>query len=110
MVRLVTEDDIGLRVLYEPAKHVGTQASMIDIVAIHGIGAHPDDTWCKKVNTSGTSRYVNWLSDPKMLPSVTPNARILRYGYESEWFGDNAIRQKASTVAERLLLALKRAY
>lgn len=43
-----------------------------------------------------------------MLPSVAPNARVLRYGYESGWFGDNAIRQKASTVANRFLLALRR--
>lgn len=43
-----------------------------------------------------------------MLPSVVPNARIMRYGYESQWFGADAIRQKASTVASRFLLALKR--
>lgn len=43
-----------------------------------------------------------------MLPSVVPNARMLRYGYESKWFGADAIRQKASTVASRFLLALKR--
>lgn len=43
-----------------------------------------------------------------MLPSVVPNARILQYGYESQWFGDNAIRQNASSVADRLLRSLKR--
>lgn len=80
------------------------------IVAIHGIGAHPDDTWCKEVGTDeeGRARYVNWLKDKHMLPSVVPNARIMRYGYESQWFGTDAIRQKASTVANRFLLALKR--
>lgn len=41
-----------------------------------------------------------------MLPSVVPNARILRYGYESQWFGDNAVRQKVATVATRFLEAL----
>jgi len=79
------------------------------IVAIHGIGAYAGDTWCKNVSRDPNSpRYVNWLQDPDMLPSVAPNARVLRYGYESGWFGDNAIRQKASTVADRLLLALRR--
>jgi hypothetical protein len=32
----------------------------------------------------------------------------MRYGYESQWFGDDAIRQKVSDVAKRFLLALKR--
>jgi hypothetical protein len=43
-----------------------------------------------------------------MLPAVAPNARIMRYGYESQWFGQEAVQQSASTVAERLLRALKR--
>jgi len=43
-----------------------------------------------------------------MLPAVAPNARIMRYGYESTWFGEGAMRQDTSTVAERMLLALKR--
>jgi hypothetical protein len=53
--------------------------------------------------------YVNWLSDPAMLPKVVPNARIMRYGYKSQWFGPNAIKQNSSRVAHRLLIALKRA-
>jgi hypothetical protein len=43
-----------------------------------------------------------------MLPAVAPNARIMRYGYESNWFGESAIQQNASRVANRLLRALKR--
>lgn len=43
-----------------------------------------------------------------MLPAVAPDARIMRYGYESQWFGQEAMQQSASTVAERLLRALKR--
>jgi hypothetical protein len=39
---------------------------------------------------------------------VAPHARIMRYGYQSQWFGEGAMRQKASTVAQRLLLALRR--
>lgn len=78
-------------------------------MAIHGIGAHPDHTWSKNVRPdSKVPQYVNWLKDEDMLPSVAPNARIMRYGYESGWFGDDAIRQKVSTVAKRFLVALKR--
>jgi len=44
-----------------------------------------------------------------MLPAVVPDARIMSYGYQSQWFGDEAISQKASTVAQRLLLSLRRA-
>ena len=43
-----------------------------------------------------------------MLPAVAPDARIMRYGYESQWFGQEAMQQSVSTVAERLLRALKR--
>lgn len=43
-----------------------------------------------------------------MLPSVAPNARIMRYGYQSQWFGDDAIQQTVTRVAERFLRALKR--
>jgi hypothetical protein len=43
-----------------------------------------------------------------MLPAVAPNARIMRYGYQSQWFGKEMMQQSVSTVAERLLKALKR--
>lgn len=86
----------------------GTILSRRSIVAIHGIGAHPDDTWCKNVGTKENPQWFNWLEEERMLPKVVPNARIMRYGYESKWFGDGAMRQKASTVAQRLLIALKR--
>ncbi|KAF2476744.1 uncharacterized protein BDR25DRAFT_209934, partial [Lindgomyces ingoldianus] len=104
-VRPVTDDDIGLRVLREaPAE----AAQIIDIIAIHGIGAHPDDSWCKNVGTAENPQWVNWLKEENMLPAVAPNARIMRYGYQSQWFGEGAMRQNASTVAQRLLLALRR--
>ncbi|KAF9728645.1 Nephrocystin-3-like protein 2 [Paraphaeosphaeria minitans] len=105
--RLVTEDDIGLKVLREaPVEAEATQ--IIDIVAIHGLGAHPDDSWCKNVGTRESPRWANWLEEESMLPVVAPNARIMRYGYQSQWFGKEAMQQSASTVADRLLRALKR--
>lgn len=80
------------------------------IVAVHGLGAHPDDTWTKK--RSGKEgrdvRWVNWLEEEDMLPAVVPNARIMRYGYKSDWFGPAAIKQSARNVAARLSVALRR--
>lgn len=74
----------------------------VDIVAVHGLGAIPDLTW--KESKSG----VNWLSDPQMLPSRTPEARILRFGYDSLWLGKVAIRTRLPTIADKLLLVLAR--
>ena len=83
---------------------------MFSVVAVHGIGAHPDDTWCKDVelDKSGKLRSVNWLKDPEMLPSSMEDARIMRYGYQSQWFDKDALEQNASRVAPGLLDALKR--
>ncbi|KAL8937621.1 MAG: hypothetical protein Q9216_004336 [Gyalolechia sp. 2 TL-2023] len=71
---------------------------MFSVVAVHGIGAHPDRTWI--------SSHVNWLKDEHMLPAAIPNSRILRFGYESQWLGKDAIQQRLSSVAEQLLRGL----
>lgn len=52
-------------VFYQGARYRFLIAS--SVVAVHGIGAHPEFTW----KTNG----VNWLSNPAMLPSAVPNAR-----------------------------------
>jgi hypothetical protein len=121
----VTEEDTGLKELYTPPVTDDANYPPIEyvtslpptctnrltenasIVAIHGIGAHPDDTWSKKVG-SNEEAYVNWLSHDSMLPAVVPSARIMRYGYESAWFGCEAMSQSTSDIAQRLLLALGR--
>ena len=130
-MRPVTEDDTGIKILYDgsssdkdadpalfveydlttfPQRVSPTELTVSSIVAIHGIGAHPDDTWCKKLNSDGSEeRHVNWLRDTHMLPTVVPQTRIMRYGYESQWFGEESISLKASTVAQRLLRSLNRA-
>jgi hypothetical protein len=120
----VTDDDIGLKVLRDaPAEaeaariieYVSLQRSLAptcakrpSIVAVHGLGAHPDDSWCKDVSTTEEPRWVNWLVEDSMLPAVAPHARIMRYGYQSGWFGKETMQQSVSTVADRLLRALKR--
>ena len=119
----MTDDDTGFKILYEPSDNevkieyavylLNLCKVLIEkhsIVAVHGIGAHPDDTWCKEVSLEGTERIrtVNWLKDPEMLPSTMKDARIMRYGYQSGWFGRDALQQGAPAVAPRLLDSLKR--
>ncbi len=73
---------------------------ILTIVAIHGISAPPDETWRKYVDAhTPEERYLNRISDHQMLPAVVPLARIVRYGYQSQWFGEEMIGLKASTVA-----------
>ena len=43
-----------------------------------------------------------------MLPKAVPNTRIMRYGYQSKWFGKEATQQRATSVAQMLLTALER--
>ncbi|KAF2240284.1 hypothetical protein BU26DRAFT_572906 [Trematosphaeria pertusa] len=92
---------IGLKVLRE-FRVAPEEAQIIDIVTIYGIGAHPDDTWCKNVGTAQSPQWFNWRDRDDMLPAVAPNARIMRYGYQSQWFWEGAVRQKASIAAQRL--------
>ncbi|KAI1453137.1 hypothetical protein F4805DRAFT_387349 [Annulohypoxylon moriforme] len=85
---------IGLKVLSQP------ENAEVDIVAVHGIGAHPEKTWVSKESN------VNWLSHKTMLPDAIPNARIMAFGYASNWFGDGAVKLTLDGVARELLMAL----
>ncbi|CAH0015263.1 unnamed protein product, partial [Clonostachys rhizophaga] len=68
----LTPGDIGLIQLW-PKSDVAVQ-TILDIVAIHGLGGHPIKTW-----RSGKSV---WLRD--FLPSTIPEARIFTFGYSSK--------------------------
>lgn len=71
------------------------------------MGAHPDDTWCKRVDSDNGPVDVNWLKDERFLRSVVPHARIMRYGYNSQWFGKDAIKTKISSISQAFLLDLE---
>lgn len=124
-MRPVTDDDVGLKTLFPSVPGDGNVEGLVEyrphrstclfindtvhsIVAVHGLGAHPDDTWSKNRGTNNEPAWVNWLEEPDMLPAVVPTARIMRYGYKSGWFGQDSIKQTAGAVAQKLLVALRR--
>ncbi|KAK2037162.1 hypothetical protein LZ31DRAFT_560624 [Colletotrichum somersetense] len=65
------------------------------IIVVHGIGAHRDFTW--------SEQGVKWLSREDMLPSCFPRARIMAYGYASDWLGVQSIATCLVALADRLL-------
>ena len=75
-------------------------------IAVHGMGAHPDDTWCKRIGGDDDPVYINWLKDSCMLPAAAHCARIMRYGYDSRWFGEDATKTKASDISQSFLFDL----
>lgn len=71
------------------------------------MGAHPDRTWAMQ---KSNGEWINWLTHAEMLPRNLPNARIMRFGYRSEWFGPVDAETKKTAVpdvAEALLTGLK---
>jgi len=55
------------------------------------------------LDSSIPESWINWLDDKEMLPAAFPAARILRYGYRSDWFGEAALDTRAATIAGSLL-------
>ena len=92
----------GLTVIYpdpdQPPKSP-SEAIKVDIVAVPGLGAHPEFTWKSK-------NKVDWIRDSNMLPGKVTNARIMIFEYESQWFGRDSINQRLSIVADQLVQAL----
>ncbi|KXJ89912.1 hypothetical protein Micbo1qcDRAFT_212475 [Microdochium bolleyi] len=101
-----SEKYIGLRVVYDPLRGAPkgvTQINgrdVVDIVAIHGMAAHPRHTWCAD---AGDGRSVNWIEDQQMLRKRVPNARVLRFGYVSGATGANRALVRPSQICDKLL-------
>ena len=84
-----------------------SNANSYSVIAVHGLGAHPDITWTslKDPNKSKSDgkNYTTWLTEEDMLPAALPKARIMRYGYASDWFGKDMVQTRASSIAKNLL-------
>ncbi|KAJ5679285.1 hypothetical protein N7462_007529 [Penicillium macrosclerotiorum] len=86
---------LGLKTVFCPSEDEDSPEISHDIVAVHGIGADPYFSWYTK--------GIHWLENEKMLPSKFPSARIMTFGYESNWFGEDAVRIDLDSVADNLL-------
>lgn len=62
----------------------------LSLVAVHGIGAHREETWSAGVDVPGSREKIwrNWLTDETMLRKTFPDIRVLNFGYKSDWFND----------------------
>ncbi|KAI1131604.1 CHAT domain-containing protein [Nemania abortiva] len=83
----------------------------IEIVAVHGLGAHPEYTWTRKVPTSLADQLgkkpgtrVHLLKD--LLKDDFKNASVLNFGYNADWFID-AAHLTAQQTAEKLIKGLR---
>lgn len=72
----------------------------IDIVAVHGLGGHYEDTWTWNPPNPNSGTPCNWLKD--RLPAQIPDARIMSFGYNSAVALSKSIGD-IGTFAEQLL-------
>ena len=79
-------------------------------MAVHGLAAIPDSAWVAHTNESvvggdhdnAGTRRVNWLQDEDMLPALVKEARILRFGYDTLWIGEDPVRTGIGLIANEL--------
>lgn len=77
----------------------------LDIVAIHGLGGHPRDTWMDK------ELNIAWLED--FLPKDLPNTRVFTYGYNANVVSSKSIAEIddwAKTLLKDLSLEREQSY
>ncbi|KAK6440972.1 RAS2 protein [Oleoguttula sp. CCFEE 5521] len=91
------EERCGLFELYNQSS---SSRSVVDIVAIHGLGGHWKATW------SGSSGNL-WLRDflPQELQKDGLHVRTLSYGYDSDWAFSksvNDVDDEAANLLDRL--------
>ncbi|KAI0975662.1 armadillo-type protein [Xylaria arbuscula] len=71
----------GIQIISNPSN------AKFEIVAVHGLGAHPEYTWtCHAPATGdGPRRRIHLLRD--LLTESFPEARILSFAHNSDWLG-----------------------
>jgi hypothetical protein len=83
--------------------HCDAYANGYRIVAVHGLGAHPEYTWTSapaKSTDSNNGNRVHLLRD--LLKDDFPSARILAFAYNSDWLIDAPVIS-AQQIGNRLL-------
>jgi hypothetical protein len=78
----VIQARLGLQLVPVPAVEPldGRPSYNIDVVAVHGLGGDPYDTWTSTPERSG-GKPTFWLAD--LLPQELPGARVFTFGYAS---------------------------
>ncbi|KAI1126787.1 hypothetical protein F5Y10DRAFT_204916 [Nemania abortiva] len=86
----------GIQIISDPVN------AKFEIVAVHGLGAHPEYTWACDAHTQGGGppKKIHVLRD--LLAESFPEARILSFAYNSDWL-INAPIKTAYQIGERLL-------
>ncbi|KAI1739827.1 hypothetical protein F4680DRAFT_420160 [Xylaria scruposa] len=109
----------GIRVISDPAD------AKFEIVAVHGLGAHPEHTWTcdspeEDPQTDGIHEHIPTCCSPEwsprskihllrcLLKQSFPEARILSFAYNSDWLIDAPVKT-AQQIGERLHDQLVRA-
>ncbi|VTO83117.1 unnamed protein product, partial [Fusarium graminearum] len=83
----------GITIVHDPT------SPKFEIVAVHGLGAHPVHTWEGKPSTGSLSK-LHLLRD--LLREDFPTARISSFAYNSDWLVD-APEKTAQQIGRRLL-------
>ncbi|KAI1363149.1 armadillo-type protein [Xylaria arbuscula] len=86
----------GIQVISDP------ENAKFIIVAVHGLGAHPEYTWtCGAPGTSKDRRKkIHLLRD--LLTKSFPEARVLSFAYNSDWLVDAPVKT-AEQIGKRML-------
>ncbi|CAI7662679.1 unnamed protein product [Penicillium bialowiezense] len=95
-----TDRPDGLYTVYEPEQ---AEDVTFEIVAVHGLGAHPEYTWTGTPSAStgsGHGKRIHLLRD--LLKDDFPTARILAFAHNSDWL-INAPVKSAQQIGNRLL-------
>ncbi|KAH7111684.1 vegetative incompatibility protein HET-E-1 [Dactylonectria estremocensis] len=88
----------GIQVVSDPS------GAKFEIVAVHGLGAHPEYTWMGEVPANKRLAHrlekIHLLRD--LLKSDFPDARILSFAHNSDWLIDAPVKT-AQQISDRLL-------
>ncbi|KAJ8108670.1 hypothetical protein ONZ43_g6353 [Nemania bipapillata] len=86
----------GIQIISDPTN------AKFEIIAVHGLGAHPEYTWTCNAHASGVGprRKIHLLRD--LLTESLPEARILSFAYNSDWL-INAPIKTAQDIGKNLL-------